>query len=104
MTPSPAWTSTTVVFLASLAALFIGMNPALNLYDEGLVLVGAERVFNGEVPYRDFWTMYGPGQFYLTSLLYSLFGISDLVLRFSDIAAKAAIVALAYVDRWPPGV
>lgn len=38
---------------------------ALNLYDEGIILVGAQRVFNGDIPYRDFWSMYGPAPFFL---------------------------------------
>ncbi|MBW2244402.1 MAG: hypothetical protein JRH01_20650, partial [Deltaproteobacteria bacterium] len=31
----------------------------------GIAEVGARRVLAGDVPYRDFWTIYAPGQFYL---------------------------------------
>lgn len=46
---------------------------------KGVGMVGAERVLAGDVPYRDFWTMYAPGQFYLLALLFWLFGAHLLV-------------------------
>lgn len=36
-----------------------------HIYDEGIILVNAKRILNGELPYKDFWTIYSPGQFYL---------------------------------------
>jgi len=100
LTTSVTQTSSVVpwlVFLISITAQFICMDRFVGLYDEGVILFGAERVFHGEVPYRDFWTMYGPGSFYLTAFLYSMFGISDLVLRVSVILIKGAITSLSYV-------
>ncbi len=44
-------------------------------YDEGLSLYGALRVFHGRLPYRDFWTNYGPGEFYLLAGCFRFFGI-----------------------------
>ncbi len=85
------------IFLVSFGLLFLGMHPQISLYDEGIVLVGAERVMRGDVPYRDFWTMYGPAQFYLVSFLYSVFGVSDLTLRVYGIVVKAVITTLAYL-------
>jgi len=35
----------------------------------------ALRILNGDVPYRDFWTMYAPGHFYVGAALFKLFGI-----------------------------
>ena len=46
----------------------------------GKTICGALRVLAGEVPYRDFWTMYAPGQFYATAGLFRLFG-SELVVQ-----------------------
>ena len=43
--------------------------------------VGALRVLNGDIPYRDFWTVYAPGHFYLVALLYKIFGTHLLVER-----------------------
>jgi hypothetical protein len=61
---------------------------------EGISTVGAERVLNGEIPYRDFWTMYAPGQFYLVALLFKIFGTYLLVevIAASIVCAAAACV------------
>ncbi|MBK1662641.1 hypothetical protein, partial [Paracraurococcus ruber] len=85
-----------LVFLAALALQLAGYERVLNPYDEGIILVGAERVLQGEVPYRDFWTMYGPGQFYLLAALQQVFGISDLALRGIGFSAKALVAALSH--------
>ncbi|MEO9190559.1 MAG: hypothetical protein ABI224_11265 [Acetobacteraceae bacterium] len=70
------------------------MDATVGSYDEGLVLVGADRVLRGDLPYRDFWTMYGPGSFYVLASLFGLFGEFALVERAFDIATKAAIATL----------
>lgn len=51
--------------LALASALYdvIGVTRGINVYDEGLAVVGATRVLAGEIPYRDLWTLYGPGQY-----------------------------------------
>jgi len=46
----------------------------INLYDEGVSLLGAARVADGEVPYRDFWTMYPPFKFLSLGLVFKIFG------------------------------
>jgi hypothetical protein len=84
------------LILVSIAAQLGWMDATVGTYDEGLVLVGAERVLRGELPYRDFWTLYGPGSFYVLAGLYSLFGELVLVERGFDIATKTAIVTLVF--------
>ena len=78
----------------SIVAQLVWMDATVGTYDEGLVLVGADRVLRGEMPYRDFWTLYGPGSYYLLAGLYRLFGELALVERGLDIAAKTAISTL----------
>src|SRR5678816_3540045 len=63
-------------------------------YDEALVLVGADRVLRGDMPYRDFWSYYGPASSYLLAGLYRLFGEFAFVGRGLDIAAKTATATL----------
>ena len=65
----------------SIVAQLAWMDATVGTYDEGLVLVGADRVLRGEMPYRDFWTLYGPGSYYLLAGLYRLFGEFALVER-----------------------
>ena len=78
----------------SIVAQLVWMDATVGTYDEGLVLVGADRVLRGDMPYRDFWTLYGPGSFYLLAGLYRVFGELVLVERGLDIAAKTAIATL----------
>ena len=53
--------------LVQLPALFWGVpgSKAIN---------NALRILDGDVPYRDFWTMYAPGHFYLVAGLFKMFG------------------------------
>ncbi len=69
------------LFFATLLLLwrqvdFVSMNP-----DEGIVLQGAARILRGEIPYRDFFSFYTPGSYYLLALAFKLFGDSLLVGR-----------------------
>jgi len=45
-------------------------------YSLGYNLYGAERVLEGEVPYRDFHTLYPPATVYVNAVLFRLFGTS----------------------------
>lgn len=67
-----------------------------NLYDEGLVLVNAERIRAGEVPYRDFWTLYAPGYFYALAALFSVVEPTILAARWFDIVLRGGLVIVAY--------
>jgi hypothetical protein len=84
------------IFLVSFIILFLGMNRGFDVYDEGLILVGAMRVAAGQVPHRDFYANYGPGQFYILAWLFDWFGRSILVERIYDLTLRAGIVTAAY--------
>jgi 4-amino-4-deoxy-L-arabinose transferase-like glycosyltransferase len=65
--------------------------------DEGIVLAGAERILRGEVPYRDFFSFYTPGSFYLVALLFRVFGDSLTVARTSIAVTGACCSVITYV-------
>jgi len=44
--------------------------------DEGTLIYGAQRVAEGQVPFRDFFEAMGPGTFYWEALFFKLFGIT----------------------------
>ncbi len=64
--------------------------------DEGLMLQAAARIAHGEVPYRDFWWFYPPGQPYLLGALHALFGPSLLPWRIVRVLADATVALLAW--------
>ncbi len=86
-----------VVFLVSFAYLYLfrrftGMEP-----DEGIILQGAERVLHGQTPYRDFFSFYTPGSYYMTAAALKLLGDSLAAAR-SVVALGASVVsALTYL-------
>ena len=65
---------TLILFVVALAYLQIGTFLPLNVYDEGIIAFGAVRVMDGQIPYRDFWTQYSPGQLYVLAGLFQVFG------------------------------
>src|SRR6266700_2472172 len=73
----------TLLFAFSLAYLCIFRHYSSLEPDEGIVLRGAERILAGEVPYRDFFSFYTPGSFYLVAFLFRVFGDSFAVARTS---------------------
>ena len=85
-----------LVFLFSYLILFLGMSRHPIVYDEGLILTAAMRVAAGQIPHRDFYTNYGPAQFYLLAGLFKLFGESLLVERLFDLFLKALVVTSVY--------
>lgn len=53
----------------------------LSLADEGFIATPAERIVQGQVPYRDFFSELGPGSFYLQAAVYKLGGINLFSIR-----------------------
>jgi len=64
--------------------------------DEGLMLQAAARIADGQIPYRDFWWFYPPGQPYLLGGLQELLGPSLLTWRVLRVLADATVAVLAY--------
>jgi dolichyl-phosphate-mannose-protein mannosyltransferase len=64
--------------------------------DEGIVLQGAHRILDGQLPYRDFFSFYTPGSFYLVAALFKIFGDSFAVARFSIVVVGGIFPVLTY--------
>ena len=72
----------------------------VGLVGEGVAVVGAHRVLEGEIPYRDFWTIYAPGSFYLLAGVFSVFDSHLLAARLTS----GALYALASLAVYGIGV
>jgi hypothetical protein len=55
-------------------------------FDEGIYVDGSRRILSGQVPYRDFFILMGPGTFWLQALALRVFGIT--------LAASRAVMIL----------
>lgn len=87
---------TLAVFAASLAVLYVLTANRFTLsYDEGIFIDGSLRVLAGQVPYRDFFILMGPGSFWLQAAVLKLFGVSFAVshlVNIFDIALMTACI------------
>ena len=69
------------IFAVTLAYLWLFRRYTFLEPDEGIVLQGAQRILQGEVLYRDFFSYFTPGSYYFLALLFRVFGSSFLVGR-----------------------
>jgi hypothetical protein len=107
--PDRAWLRQVLfcsLFVLGFLLLLSQIKSTANLYDEGLVLTNAERIRAGEVPYRDFWTMYGPGYFYALAGLFLLVEPTILAARLFDtglrffLTVKVYLIARSVTSSW----
>jgi hypothetical protein len=94
----PVSTVPVAVVLFVLGALLSGLSIrwGINPHDEGLMLQAGERIADGQLPYRDFYANYGPGQYFLIGGLDWLFGPSLLTWRIVRVLLDAGVAVLAY--------
>jgi hypothetical protein len=59
-------------------------------------MAGAQRILDGEVIYRDFWTVYAPGSYYAIAGLLALFGRYVIVQALAGVALRALAVGLFF--------
>lgn len=85
-----------LLFVISFLYMFVGVHYGLSNHDEGAFAYGGARVFTGDVPYRDFWTFYPPGEFYLLACLFKIFGKSLMLIRLLSITLQSLIVVCVY--------
>ncbi len=70
-----------VLLLVSVRKLAYGAYAPLVPYDDGILLTDSMLVSMGEIPYRDFYTNYGPGIFLSIAAIWKLVGVSALAAR-----------------------
>lgn len=93
--PAELWKALLVSAVAFVYLLPFFRYTSLNA-DEGIVLQGAQRILEGQILYRDFFSFYTPGAYYWTALLFRLFGNSILVPRLALLIYGAALSGIAY--------
>lgn len=86
-----------ILFLSTFLYLLDPIFRDVNIFDEALQIYGAMRVLNGDIPYRDFWAIYSPGQFYVLAALFKLFGPSLIVERIWDTLIRSLLALTVYL-------
>ena len=81
-------------------------NRSTNLLDEGSTAAQAMRIVNGELIYRDFFTVVTPGSYYTVAWLFRWFGESLMVLRWAALVTGVGILLITLtigrrVMVWP---
>ncbi len=66
------------------------------LGDEGTLVYGAQRVVEGDLPYRDFFEVMGPASFYWLGLFFKLFGVHVAVARGLVLLTGVATILIIY--------
>lgn len=97
---------TVIVTAAALRYWLLYFNRSTNLLDEGSQAAQALRIMQGELIYRDFFTVVTPGSYYTVAWLFQIFGTNLMVMRWAVLVLGlgilvAALVAARHVMAWP---
>src|SRR3982074_3326930 len=95
------WPGDALAILCLLLVLGIDLaliRVGLDAQDEGYFLEQARRVVHGDLPYRDFDSLYTPALLYVHAALFSLLGDAHvLILRATGLLARALLVGGLYL-------
>ncbi len=86
-----------VIFLIGFAYFYAFRRLGWFMADEGVLYYHYLRTYQGQLPYRDFFTGYSPLGYYLHAWIFAHFGISVEVVRTFMAAVNAATAAGLYV-------
>ena len=100
------WIGTAIVLAAALQYWLWYFRRSTNLLDEGSTAAQALRIVNGELIYRDFFTVVTPGSYYTVAWLFQVFGESLMVLRWTALVtglliALVTLIVARRVMAWP---
>lgn len=87
----------TFLLLSAFIYYLFFANKGIDLFDEGYYVHLSERIFHGEIPYKDFALQYTPGYFYLLAFLYKIFGPSILVGRLLSLFVCMLILCFTFL-------
>jgi hypothetical protein len=82
---------------AGVVAYLASLPRSLGWADESFLLYEARRIREGQVMYRDFFEFVSPGAWYVTALLYALFGTTIETARASADVLHGLAAALVYL-------
>lgn len=87
---------TPAVLLIAFMVLWLAMVREINVYDESIILVGGMRWLAGDMPHRDFYSNYGPGQYAIIAGLIATFGKNLYLIRGFAVLVMAGVIALTF--------
>ena len=70
---------------------------SVNTYDEGIIVTGGMRVLHGDIPHRDFASLYPYGSYYISAGLQYLFGSWYIPFRLCGSLVFAGLCTLTYL-------
>src|SRR5260370_42253307 len=80
ITPQSAFKAFLFIFGFAYVILFLGIPLRPNFYDEAVILTGSMQVAAGQIPYIDFFSVYGPASCFFLAVFFQLFGQALLIL------------------------
>ncbi len=90
------WLGRSLFFAIGALLLVLPIRVPINPYDEGLALVNGLRVLQGDVPFRDYWAIYPPGQSYVLAAFFQFFGTTVLTERVYDTLIRIGLAIAIY--------
>jgi hypothetical protein len=94
--PPPLFATSISVAFLSFVILLLAMPRDLNMFDEGIILSDAMLTLHGEIVHRDFYSSYGPAQYYMVAGIFRIFGENFMAARLYDLALRAAILMMLF--------
>lgn len=85
-----------MLFILTSIYYFLFLRVLWRVGDEGTLVYGAQRVVEGDLPYRDFFEVMGPASFYWLGLFFKIFGVHVAVARGLLLVSGTAQVLLIY--------
>lgn len=97
----PVWARYLALFLLHLWATSEFWSLYLTMADESISVVCAQRILDGQLPYRDYDTDITPGIYVVSALWYALVGVSSISIRvlMGLISAFTSLFVQACADR-----